>query len=95
MLAIGRGLVTNPRLLIMDEPTEGLSPSVIRLILDTCEELRETGVSMLFTEQNLEVAATLADRALILETGRFVHETRKKGCANNEEFIREILRIDH
>jgi len=93
MLAIGRALVTNPRLLIMDEPTEGLSPYVIRLILETCEELRGTGASMLFTEQNLEVAATLADRVLILETGRFVHETRKKDCASNKEFMDELSKL--
>ena len=90
MLAIGRALVTNPRLLIMDEPTEGLSPSVISLILDTCEDLRGTGVSMLFTEQSLEVAAALGDRALILETGRFVHETRKQDCAGNKAFMDEL-----
>ena len=48
---------------------------------------------MLFTEQNLEVAATLADRALILETGRFVHETRKKDCASNKEFMDELSKF--
>jgi branched-chain amino acid transport system ATP-binding protein len=86
MLAIGRALVTNPTLLIMDEPTEGLSPSVIRQIVGTCKKLRETGVAMLMTEQNLEVAAGLADRALILETGRFVHEAHRSNYAEGESF---------
>lgn len=90
MLAIGRALVTNPTLLIMDEPTEGLSPSVIHQIVETCKKLRETGVAMLLTEQNLEVTAELADRTLILETGRFVHQARKSDYTNGEAF-REIL----
>ena len=90
MLAICRALVTNPKLLIMDEPTEGLSPSVISLIVETCQELKATGVSMLLTEQNLEVAATFADRALILETGRFIHEARRKNCASNKDFMDEL-----
>jgi len=96
MLAIGRALVTNPTLLIMDEPTEGLSPSVIHQIVDTCKRLRDTGVSMLLTEQNLEVATELADRALILETGRFVHQARKNDFADGQAFkdnLSEFLKI--
>jgi len=86
MLAIGRALVTNPKILIMDEPTEGLSPVIIHLILEICRKLRETGVGSLLSEQNMEVAAALADRALILETGRFVHESNMKDFANANEF---------
>jgi branched-chain amino acid transport system ATP-binding protein len=86
MLAIARALVTNPTLLIMDEPTEGLSPSVIHHIVETCKKLRETGVAMLLTEQNLEVAAGLADRALVLETGRFVHQAIRIDYADGKAF---------
>lgn len=96
MLAIARALVTNPTLLIMDEPTEGLSPSIIYQIIETCKKLRQTGVGMLLTEQNLEVAAELADRTLILETGRFVHEARKSDYSSDEAFknnLNEFLRI--
>jgi branched-chain amino acid transport system ATP-binding protein len=96
MLAIGRALVTNPILLIMDEPTEGLSPSVIHQIVETCKKLRKTGVAMLMTEQNLEVAAELGDRTFILETGRFVHQACKSDYANGEEFkvnLSEFLKI--
>jgi branched-chain amino acid transport system ATP-binding protein len=96
MLAIGRALVTNPTLLIMDEPTEGLSPSVIHQIVETYKRLRETGVSMLLTEQNLEVATELADRTLILETGRFVHQAIKTDFADGEGFkdnLSEYLKI--
>jgi len=86
MLAIARALVTNPTLLIMDEPTEGLSPSVIHHIVETCKKLGETGVAMLLTEQNLEVAAGLADRALVLETGRFVHQAIRTDYADGKTF---------
>jgi len=86
MLAIGRALVTNPTLLIMDEPTEGLSPSVIQQIVETCKRLRDTGVSMLLTEQNLEVATGLADKTLILETGRFIHQANKTDFADDQAF---------
>ena len=96
MLAIARALVTNPTLLVMDEPTEGLSPSVIHQIVETCKKLRETGVAMLLTEQNLEVATGLADRTLILETGRFVHQAIKKDFDNSEAYkqnLSEFMRI--
>ena len=96
MLAIGRALVTNPTLLIMDEPTEGLSPSVIHQIVETCKKLRETGVAMLLTEQNLEVAAGLADRTLVLETGRFVHQAIRTDHADSESFkenLSEFMKI--
>ena len=96
MLAIGRALVTNPTLLIMDEPTEGLSPSVIHQIVKTCKRLRQTGVSMLLTEQNLEVATELSDRTLILETGRFVHQAIKTDFADGEAFkdnLNEFMKI--
>jgi branched-chain amino acid transport system ATP-binding protein len=96
MLAIGRALVTNPTLLIMDEPTEGLSPSVIHQIVKTCKRLRDTGVSMLLTEQNLEVATELADRTLILETGRFIHQASKTDFADGQAFkdnLSEFLKI--
>ena len=96
MLAIARALVTNPTLLIMDEPTEGLSPSVIHHIVETCKKLRETGVAMLLTEQNLEVAAGLADRTLVLETGRFVHKAIRTDYADGEAFkenVSEFMKI--
>ena len=83
--------VFNPTLLIMDEPTEGLSPSVIHHIVETCKRLRDTGVSMLLTEQNLEVASELADRALILETGRFIHQSNKTDFKDGEAFKENLI----
>jgi branched-chain amino acid transport system ATP-binding protein len=73
MLAIGRALMTNPRLLIMDEPSEGLAPAVLDLIRDRLRQLRGTGQSVLVAEQNVDLALDLADRVVILgEQGRIV-----------------------
>ena len=69
MLAIGRALMTNPRVLIMDEPSEGLAPAVLRVIQDRLQELRRTGLSVLVAEQNVDLALALSDRVLILGEG--------------------------
>ncbi|MHA6670086.1 ABC transporter ATP-binding protein [Homoserinimonas sp. A447] len=66
MLAIGRALMTNPRLLIMDEPSEGLAPAVLRIIEDRLQELRQTGLAVLVAEQNVDLALSLSDRVFIL-----------------------------
>ena len=73
MLAIGRALMTNPRLLVMDEPSEGLAPAVLRMITDRLQELRMTGLAVLVAEQNVDLALALSDRVFILgEQGRMV-----------------------
>jgi branched-chain amino acid transport system ATP-binding protein len=92
MLVIARALVTNPTLLAMDEPTEGLSVTVISQILDICMEIMKSGVSILLTEQNFEMATTLANRALILETGTIVKEVKKEECTDLPAFKEELGR---
>jgi branched-chain amino acid transport system ATP-binding protein len=73
MLAIGRALMTNPQLLVMDEPSEGLAPAVLRVIRDRLLELRASGLSVLVAEQNVDLALALSDRVAILgEEGRIV-----------------------
>ena len=73
MLAIGRALMTNPRLLVMDEPSEGLAPAVLDLIRDRLRQLRSTGQSVLVAEQNVDLALDIADSVAILgEQGRMV-----------------------
>ena len=69
MLTIARTLVTNPRLLLLDEPTEGLAPILVEAIAGTIEELKRTGMPVLLAEQNLRFTARLADRGYVLETG--------------------------
>ncbi len=72
MLAIGRALMSHPRLLMLDEPTMGIAPLVTRRILETLEELRRQGTTILLVEQNAQAALSLADRAYVIETGRVV-----------------------
>jgi branched-chain amino acid transport system ATP-binding protein len=66
MLAIGRALMTNPTLLIMDEPSEGLAPAVLDVIQSRLQELRQSGLSVLVAEQNVDLALSLSDRVFIL-----------------------------
>ena len=67
MLAIGRALMTNPSLLIMDEPSEGLAPSVLDVIQDRLEGLRASGLSILIAEQNVDLALDVAERVLLID----------------------------
>jgi branched-chain amino acid transport system ATP-binding protein len=75
MLAIARALLTNPRLLIMDEPSEGLAPTVVEDLIATVRGLADEGTSLLLVEQNLGVATSLAHRQLVMIAGRIAAET--------------------
>jgi len=74
MLAIGRALVTNPTLLMMDEPSEGLAGIVIQKVEQACRHLISRGMAIVLVEQNLEMAQALADRAYIFYNGRIAYE---------------------
>ncbi|CAE6819865.1 High-affinity branched-chain amino acid transport ATP-binding protein LivF [Paraburkholderia aspalathi] len=74
MVAIGRALVSKPKLLLLDEPSLGLAPIIIREIFRVLGEIRKTGVTILLVEQNARTALKLADRGYVLEVGRCVHE---------------------
>ena len=74
MLAIGRGLMTNPRLLILDEPSLGLSPKFVRLIFGLIHTLNAEGMSILLVEQNVNQALAIADHAYVIEKGRVVRD---------------------
>jgi branched-chain amino acid transport system ATP-binding protein len=74
MLALGRGLMAKPRLLLLDEPTLGLAPIVARLIFATLARLRESGLTILLAEQDVAQTLALADRAYVLENGRIALE---------------------
>ena len=73
MLAIARALLLNPRVLLLDEPTEGLAPTVVRQIEEVVNEVRTSGVSVLLVEQNLHVAFSTTDELRIMDKGAFVH----------------------
>lgn len=72
MLAIARALLMNPRLLILDEPTEGLAPIIVKLIHDKLKELKSAGLSMILVEQNFGFATSLADDVVVVGKGRVV-----------------------
>src|SRR5712692_3053782 len=72
MLAIGRALMSEPRLLLLDEPSLGLSPMVVQMVFRTIAEIRKHGVTVLIVEQNVQRTLRLADRAYVLEQGRIV-----------------------
>lgn len=74
MLAIGRALMAKPRLLLLDEPSLGLAPLIVKDIFKTLREIANTGVTVLLVEQNARMALKLADRGYVLEVGRIVHE---------------------
>jgi branched-chain amino acid transport system ATP-binding protein len=75
MLAIGRGLMTNPDCLIMDEPSEGLAPIMIQGVWEAIGKLRREGLSILLVEQNAALAVQLVDYLHVIEKGRIVHSS--------------------
>lgn len=95
MLAIGRALMSAPRLLLLDECSLGLAPLVIDEILNAILELRESGVTSLLVEQNAHKALHVADRGYVIETGQIVAEGECKELLNNPEIGRAYLGKDY
>jgi branched-chain amino acid transport system ATP-binding protein len=94
MLAIGRALLTNPRLLIMDEPSEGLAPTIIEQLIETFGALEREGIVMLLIEQNLAVATSLAERQLVMIGGRIAAETTAEQLASDPDLQRRYLGVE-
>lgn len=88
MLAIARSLMSNPELLILDEPSQGLAPRMATEIFKTLEKLKESGISILLAEQNVHYALRLADRAYIMESGKVTLEGKASELLGNN-YIRE------
>src|SRR6478672_4662318 len=94
MLAIARALVTNPTLLIMDEPSEGLAPAIIENLVDTFRKLIEEGLAILLIEQNLGVATAIAERQLVMVAGSIFAETTAKELSQDPELQRRFLGVE-
>jgi len=93
MLAIARALLNHPRLLILDEPVEGLAPVIVEEIVDQLKQIRARGVPVLLVEQNLEVCLQLADRHYIIEQGCIVYEGSNDDFRQNERVRDEFLGV--
>ena len=94
MLAIARALLGNPRLLIMDEPSEGLAPTVIELLVETFQRLEQEGLAILLVEQNLGVATSLAERQLVMVGGEIALETTASVLSTDTEMQRRFLGVE-
>jgi branched-chain amino acid transport system ATP-binding protein len=93
MLAIGRILRTGARLLLLDEPTEGLAPVIVQQIGRTIRKLREQGFTILLVEQNFRFAATVADRHYVMEHGRVIDMIPNASLEQNMGKLHEYLGV--
>jgi len=93
MLAIGRSMMSEPKLLLMDEPSLGLSPLLVKDILYTTEKIRKEGTTVLLVEQNLVQALKISDRAYLIETGRIVHSGKGEDLLQDEHIKKKYLGI--
>jgi branched-chain amino acid transport system ATP-binding protein len=95
MLAIGRALMGNPRVLLLDEPSEGLAPLIVAEVGRTIRRLKDEGQSIVLVEQDRHLALDVADQVVILNTGRCVFTGPAGDVANNEELIAQNLGVFH
>ncbi len=93
MVAIGRGLMSRPDILMLDEPSLGLAPLLVDEVLDTVRKLKEEGLTVLLVEQNVREALDLADRGYVLQTGRIVGEGTGKELLESDMFREAFLGI--
>ncbi len=91
MVAVGRGLMSNPDILMLDEPSLGLAPRLVDELLDTVGKLRERGLTILLVEQNVREALEISDRAYILQTGRIVREGPARELLRSDEIRKAFL----
>jgi branched-chain amino acid transport system ATP-binding protein len=93
MVAIGRGLMSNPKLLMLDEPSLGLAPILVDEVLDTVRRLKAEGMTILLVEQNVREALDLSDRGYVLQTGRMVKEGTGEALLESDIFRQAFLGI--
>jgi branched-chain amino acid transport system ATP-binding protein len=93
MVAIGRGLMSGPQLLMLDEPSLGLAPLLVDEVLDTVRKLKAEGITILLVEQNVREALDLADRGYVLQTGRIVGEGSGQELLDSDIFREAFLGI--
>ncbi len=93
MLSIGRALMTNPKLLLLDEPTEGLAPLIVRMLEEQINKLKKSGIGILLAEQNLQSAFKIGDRAYLMEKGSICYEGSTEDLMKNKDILNRYLGI--
>jgi branched-chain amino acid transport system ATP-binding protein len=91
MLATGRAMMSNPKMIVMDEPSMGLSPMLVREVFHIIEKMHESGITVLLVEQNAKMALSIADRAYVLETGRIAMEGDAEELLNDPRVKKAYL----
>jgi branched-chain amino acid transport system ATP-binding protein len=91
MLAIARALLTNPKLIAMDEPSEGLAPVVVDQLIEAIQRLGKNGLGILLIEQSLEVAFSLSNRVVIMDRGRIVHEGTSNQLSKDPNRLSQLM----
>ena len=91
MLVIGRSLMSNPKLLILDEPSLGLAPIIVAKVLDTLQQINDEGVAILLVEQNIRDSLNIADRGYVLEEGKIILEGDGRELLSNDHIVEVYL----
>jgi branched-chain amino acid transport system ATP-binding protein len=93
MLSLGRALMANPDLVLLDEPSEGLAPLIVKSLVEAIHTIRENGVTVLLADQNLRFCRQVCDRGYIIEKGRMVHSDSLEGIMSSEEVVKKYLAL--
>jgi branched-chain amino acid transport system ATP-binding protein len=93
MLSIGRALLLNPRLLILDEPSQGLAPLIVREVFQIVAQMRDEGISVLLVEQNARMSLEVADYAYVLDDGAVVYSGLARELAADETRVQELAGV--
>ena len=91
MLAMGRAMMSHPKLLMLDEPSLGLSPLFVDQVFEIIKDYHKSGTTILLVEQNAKKALSISDRAYVLETGAITAEGTAQDLLNNEEIVKAYL----
>lgn len=95
MLAIARPLLLNPRLMLLDEPSQGLAPLIVREVMQVIKTMRSEGLSVLLIEQNVPLSLAVADRAYVLDDGKVVHSGPAAALASDKELVDKLAGAGH
>jgi len=90
MLSIARPLLLNPRIMLLDEPSQGLAPLIVREVMKVVQRMREEGLSVLLIEQNAPLCLSIADRAYILDDGKVVYSGKAAELAKDTELVNKL-----